>query len=116
RDPDARVRVEVAGLVALYAVSVAFRALVFAVHSGRLHALGIYWLPANLDYFALGMGLAVASAWLARCDSPPRFAEVAGRAPLAWWLLALVSFVVVSKGLGLPVGLNRVDGAKAYAR
>ncbi len=116
REPDARIRVEVAGLVALYAVSLAFRSLVFALHSGRVHALGIYWLPANLDYFALGMGLAVASAWLARCETTPRWAELAGSAPALWWLLALVSFVAVSKGLGLPVGLARVDGAKSYAR
>lgn len=116
REPEVRLRTEVTGLVALYAASVAFRGLVFALHSGRVHTLGIYWLPANLDYFALGMGLAVASAWLARCEATPRFAEIAGRAPIVWWVLALVSFVALSKGLGLPVGLARVDGWKAYAR
>jgi peptidoglycan/LPS O-acetylase OafA/YrhL len=116
RDAETRLRVEVAGLVAMYAVSVAFRALVFGLHSGRVHTLGIYWLPANLDYFALGMGLAVASAWLAHCEKPPALADVAGRAPIVWWLFSLASFVVASKALHLPVGLARVDGLKSYAR
>ncbi|HEY5014455.1 MAG TPA: acyltransferase [Acidimicrobiia bacterium] len=111
-----RVQVEVAGLVVLYGISLAFRGLVFSLHSGRVHAVGIYWLPANLDYFALGMGLAVASVWLAGCESPPRIFEVAGRAPLVWWLLSIASFVTMAKGLRLPLGLQRVDGAKAYAR
>ena len=116
RDREARVRIEAAGLVTLYAVSIAFRGLVFAVHSGRLHTLGIYWLPANLDYFALGMGLAVASTWWAERETTPRVAELAGSAPIVWWLLSLLSFVAVSKGLHLPVGLVRVDGLKGYAR
>jgi peptidoglycan/LPS O-acetylase OafA/YrhL len=116
RGRETRVRIEAAGLVALYAISIAFRGLVFAVHSGRLHTLGIYWLPANLDYFALGMGLAVASAWLAERETTPRVAELAGSAPMFWWLLSLISFVAVSKGLHLPVGLVRVDGLKGYAR
>jgi peptidoglycan/LPS O-acetylase OafA/YrhL len=116
REPETRVRVEVGGLVVLYAVSVAFRALVFSLHSGRVHDLGIYWLPANLDYFALGMGLAVAAAWVAGRESTPHFAEVLGSAPIVWWVLSLACFVTVSKGLRLPVGLVRVDGTKAFAR
>jgi peptidoglycan/LPS O-acetylase OafA/YrhL len=81
-----------------------------------VHAVGIYWLPANLDYFALGMGLAVAAACIAGSATQPRFVDVVGSMPIVWWLLALASFVMVSKGLRLPVGLVRVDGAKAYAR
>jgi peptidoglycan/LPS O-acetylase OafA/YrhL len=111
-----RVRIEAAGLVAMYAVSVGFRELVFKLHPGRVHNLGIYWLPANLDYFALGMGLAVASAWLATLDATPRWAELVAELTWVWWLLALACFFVVSKALGLPLGLARVDGAKAFAR
>jgi peptidoglycan/LPS O-acetylase OafA/YrhL len=116
RRPEARLRLEVAGLVVLYATSVAFRALVFALHGGTIHTVGIYWLPANLDYFALGMGLGVASAWLATRDAPHPLAETVGRMPVVSWLLALACFVTVSRGLHLPVGLARVDGMKAYAR
>jgi peptidoglycan/LPS O-acetylase OafA/YrhL len=116
RPSEARVRVELAGLAVLYAVSVAFRGLVFALHSGTVHAVGIYWLPANLDYFALGMGLAVASAWLARREVGHPLADTVGALSILWWLIALACFVTVSKGLRLPVGLVRVDGAKAYAR
>ncbi|MDQ1466243.1 MAG: hypothetical protein QOH10_658 [Actinomycetota bacterium] len=116
RGLDARMRVELAGLTVLYTVSIAFRGLVFALHSGAVHAVGIYWLPANLDYFALGMGLAVANAWLARRETTPGLLKAAGRAPIVWWLISLACFVTVSKALRLPVGLVRVDGAKAYAR
>jgi peptidoglycan/LPS O-acetylase OafA/YrhL len=116
RPAEARVRFEVAGVVGLYAVSVGFRGLVFALRSGRVHDLGIYWLPANLDYFALGMGLAVASAWLATRDTNPPLAELVGRLSVLWWLIAFVCFFIVSKGLRLPVGLVRVDGLKAFAR
>jgi peptidoglycan/LPS O-acetylase OafA/YrhL len=111
-----RLRIEAAGLAAMYALSVVFRELVFKLRPGRVHNLGIYWLPANLDYFALGMGLAVASAWLATLDATPRWAELVGRLTWAWWLLALGCFFVVSKELGLPLGLDRVDGTKAFAR
>ena len=100
----------------LYAVSVAFRALVFALDSGRVHTLGIYWLPANLDYFALGMGLAVASAWIAQRGTVPKLIEGIGRVPAVCWLLSLLCFVAVSKWIRLPVGLERVDGVKGFAR
>ena len=116
RAPELRVRLELAGLVVLYAVSIAFRALVFTLESGTVHDVGIYWLPANLDYFALGMGLAVASAWLGCREAIPRAFELVGRLSILWWLVALACFVAVSKGLDLPVGLVRVDGAKGYAR
>jgi peptidoglycan/LPS O-acetylase OafA/YrhL len=116
RPAEARVRIELAGLVVLYAVSIAFRAIVFGLHSGAVHAVGIYWLPANLDYFALGMGLAVVSAWLATRETSIPLAETVGRLSIVWWLIALLCFVAVSKGLSLPVGLVRVDGAKGYAR
>jgi peptidoglycan/LPS O-acetylase OafA/YrhL len=116
RAPEARVRVEAVGVAVLYGISVAFRGLVFALHSGRIHVLGIYWLPANLDYFALGMGFAVASAWFAQGGSVPRLVEALGNAPALCWLLSLACFVIASKALHLPVGLARIDGKRAYAR
>ena len=116
RSPELRVRFEIAGLVAMYAVSIAFRELVFKLHPGRVHDLGIYWLPANLDYFALGMALAVASAWLATRDASSPWAEIVGRLSILWWLVALGAFYVVSKRLGLPLGIARVDGSKSFER
>ena len=48
-------------LAVLYAISVAWRAVVYwGVPQGSAVAfLGNFWLPAQLDVFALGMGLAV---------------------------------------------------------
>jgi len=116
REAAARFRVEIVGLAALYATSIGFRAIVFALHPGRIHDLGIYWLPANLDYFALGMGLAVASAWYTQRGSVPRAVDLLARWPVVCWVLAVVCFVVMAKALNLPVGLDRVDGKRAYAR
>jgi peptidoglycan/LPS O-acetylase OafA/YrhL len=112
RPVEQRVRLEAAGLVAMYAVSIAFRELVFKLHPGRVHDLGIYWLPANLDYFALGMGLALASAWLAARETVPPLAELVGRLSI----VALGCFYLVSKQLHLPLGLARIDGKKGFAR
>lgn len=116
RPPATRLSIEAVGLVAMYAVSIAFRALVFSLDSGRVHDLGIYWLPANLDYFALGMGLAVASAWLVARDPHARWPDLVGQLSILWWLIAFACFFVVSKSLGLPLGLDRVDGLKGFAR
>ena len=54
-------------------------------------------LPAYLDQFALGMGLAVLTVWLDRRGSEPR--------AVGWlqysWLVALGAFVVASVGIGI---------------
>jgi peptidoglycan/LPS O-acetylase OafA/YrhL len=116
RPARTQARIELGGLAVLYAISLAFRAVVFALHSGRVHALGIYWLPANLDYFALGMGLAVASAWFVEPRRVPAVVERVVRYPLLPWLASALCFYVVSRRINLPVGLVRIDGKRGFAR
>ncbi len=94
-------RFEIGGLVLLYGTSVAFRAwewnaLPFGGESFR-------WLPAQLDYFALGMALAVAHRYLANRAVPSTVARALGTAPWAWWGAA-VGFWWLSVQLTIPVG------------
>src|SRR5262249_52950501 len=110
------VQIELAGLAVLYVTSIGFRAIVFALHSGRIHDLGIYWLPSNLDYFSLGMALALGSVWFAHRASVPRVVDVLAEWPALSWALAVVCFVVMAKGIHLPVGLERIDGRRGFAR
>jgi peptidoglycan/LPS O-acetylase OafA/YrhL len=118
RDRDARLRLELGMLALLYAVSVAWRAVVFwgVPHQSAFGFLGNYWLPANLDAFALGMGLAVVRVWSDGRDRPLRALDVIGRLDWLWWLLAALCFQAVSFWIGLPTKFVLVYGAKAYVR
>jgi peptidoglycan/LPS O-acetylase OafA/YrhL len=62
------------------------------------------WLVGYLDWFALGMLLAVGSAWQARGGRIPWVVEALGRYPWASWLLALqCSWVALN--LNLPASV-----------
>ncbi len=58
-------------------------------------------LPAYLDQFALGMGLAVLTLWLDQRSAAPRAVAFIDRFPGAAWLVALVAFWVVSMRIGI---------------
>lgn len=94
-----QLRAELVGLAALVGVSFAWRVPVLEAH-GPLAATMPNWLPAYLDVFALGMGLAVASAWLEARGQHPSWLWHKGF-PATCWLVALVAFWAVSN-LGLP--------------
>lgn len=101
-----KLRHELWGVAALYAVSVGFRLL---VELRDWEPAGMYktWLPARLDLFALGMLFAVVSAWFSASGRavPPVLLHRA--TPWVSWGLALVAFHVVSKEIGLEVPLSR---------
>jgi peptidoglycan/LPS O-acetylase OafA/YrhL len=102
-DPDrARraVRIEVVGVVGLYAFGLGMHALLLATH--RHATVATLWLPAQVDLFALGMGLAVASAWGHDHGSVPRLLAVLGRFPALSWLLAGAVFLIAATQLNLP--------------
>ncbi|MCU1455299.1 MAG: acyltransferase [Acidimicrobiales bacterium] len=56
---------ELAGCGLLYAAAFVARAVISSQFPGR-RGLAFDWLPTNLDLFAVGMTVAVASAWAAR--------------------------------------------------
>lgn len=58
------------------------------------------WLPAQLDLFALGMGLAVVSAAKEWSGWEPRWTVRVGAVPGVCWILAGLTFVVGSEVVG----------------
>src|SRR5438874_445252 len=89
------------GVVALYALSEAWQLVVLA-SPGRYDGMYMTWLPAWLDLFSLGMGLAVVSAWMATHDRRDAALLSWRGAPAACWALAAVAFWAVSTQVGLP--------------
>ena len=118
RNTESRFRLELLMLGVLYAISVLWRAYVYygAPKGSAVAFLGNYWLPANLDVFALGMGLAVVRAWAENREGRVPILETIGRLDWLWWLLAAVSFQAVSFWLGLPQKFVLVSGGKAYGK
>lgn len=104
RRSDARtLRLELGGLLVLTAISYGWRFFVlqFQSHHSPYFRLATIWLPAYLDLFALGMGLAVVSAWMHHRDRET--AWLSSRwFPWLSWACALVCFWAVSN-IGTPV-------------
>lgn len=131
RRPQRRVRVEVLGLASLVVVCVVWRLAWWAydpfwqhvgggVQRGRqapFSALAtLYWLPSHFDLFAMGMGLALVSAWIAHRGTVPRFIERVGRVPELWWALAAITYWAVCTRVGLPRNLVVLDGGEYFVR
>jgi peptidoglycan/LPS O-acetylase OafA/YrhL len=101
-----RIGLELGILAALALASVVARALVADAESGSAFGQASTFpitLGGTFLWFALGMALAVVSAWLAGRPSAaaPRFVALIARRPWLPWLGAFVCFVVVSKGIGI---------------
>jgi peptidoglycan/LPS O-acetylase OafA/YrhL len=107
RTPERQLRVEVLGLGLLWTACIALNLWVISrgVTGQRFGQLGT-WLPFRVHEFVVGMGLAVASAWLRhrRLQLPERWSGT----PLALgsWLLAALVFWGVSSQLGFPTNLD----------
>jgi peptidoglycan/LPS O-acetylase OafA/YrhL len=70
---------------------------------GGQHPLAVKFLPAYLDQFALGMGLAVFTVWLAARTGPaPLLVRVVDRAPGLAWLVAFAAYLSLAH-IGLPL-------------
>jgi peptidoglycan/LPS O-acetylase OafA/YrhL len=127
-----RLKVQLIGLAVLYAAAVIARVTWWwilsspGVHRGSWFPIGQLpaWLIGYLDWFALGMLLAVGSAWLAMGGGLPWVVHALGRSPAACWLLALeLYWVSLQLHLGEPfapgngwqaVGLLGIHGLCAF--
>ena len=107
RPARTQIRAEAIALGALALASLALRAAFFDADHG---SLWLVTLPAFLDWFAVGMGLALASVALAGRE--PR-AAVLRRAWLAW-AGAAACFAVVSLVVPLPRGLVAARTVEAH--
>ena len=123
---DQRFRAQLYGVAFLYAVSFVWRLWVMSPLFGSGFTVGPFhvadgcanvWLPAMLDYFALGMLLAVVRAWRSEGGSwpAPRLASAAGRA-WVWWVLGGLTFWFVSRHIGLPLDVRPYGNARLLER
>jgi peptidoglycan/LPS O-acetylase OafA/YrhL len=100
RTPESQLRAELAGLVVLTALSFGYR--IWVLQWPTREALTMpNWLPGYTDMFALGMLLAVASAYLQTVDRRPDWLWHPAL-PYVSWALAAAAFVAVSN-IGLPM-------------
>ncbi len=90
-----RVRLHLLVLALMYLASTAFRVWCF-YGSGRVRAIGQYWLPANLDLFALGMAVAVVSVAIQVGVWPARVVRLVEQWPAVFWAAAIALFYVGS--------------------
>jgi peptidoglycan/LPS O-acetylase OafA/YrhL len=105
RSVAAFVRSEGVLLGAMFAVG--FVSKLIAIHNTRPHALTLptvlYTLPAYLDYFAIGMGLAVASVVIAARSGEPSLVRLIDRAPWLPWAVGALAFYLLGTSFG-PLG------------
>jgi peptidoglycan/LPS O-acetylase OafA/YrhL len=97
--PRDRLRFQLIGLTALFAFGAAYRW--WAMHQVLRWPTAEIWLPGWLPVFALGMGLAVASAWSEAGGRMPASVLRLARSPLVCFVLALESYWVLVQ-LHLP--------------
>lgn len=104
-----QMRVELLGLAALVAISLVYRLSILGAahrdywqhHEKALPPAMASWLPGYLDQFALGMLLAVVSAYLSQTDRRPAWLWHR-YTPWVSWALAGVAFWAVGN-IGLPL-------------
>ena len=102
KTPRSKLRVQLVGVVVLYGIAMAVRVWrlwgldtkpVVGGYWFPLDQVGV-WLVGYLDWFALGMLLAIGSAWVANGGRIPMLGRALARYPAASWLLALTCFWV----------------------
>jgi peptidoglycan/LPS O-acetylase OafA/YrhL len=104
RSRRGRMRGELWGLAALVLVAVVYQAVLVSSAddpNAASDVQGLLYLPAFLDQFAIGMGLAVASVALADREVLPGPLRTLERFPGLAWAGALVAFWAVSTQIGL---------------
>jgi peptidoglycan/LPS O-acetylase OafA/YrhL len=116
RPPREQLRFELRGLAVLTAISFATRIVIYTWAPTKLADIMPAWLPSYLDLFAMGLFLAVLSAWWHQQGTEP---ELLSRRWVPWlcWALALVAFWAVSTRVNLsPLPLYHVDLRSALGR
>ena len=94
RPVDERGRFLLLGCVALWALAQAWRILLVATQPPWI-ASATFWLPAHIDFFALGMGMAIFSARDRLHLTLPRPLVWLSLRPWACWLIALALWLIV---------------------
>lgn len=114
RTPDQQLRAEARLLAAMVAVALAWQVAVHGAGLGDQRVAGL-WLPGYLDWFALGMGLAVLRAWGAATGRDTALRELAGAWPTWLAMAGLLLWLSTSPAAG-PLGLEPATGWEAVTR
>ena len=119
--PEARVTALLVGCGGLYLIGVAWRVFLYTADPSWARA-GVLWLPGQIDYFALGLAVAVVGV-AAKRDATlgARVARLVAR-PGLWFIGALAAFALVcSLGLsrtvqaaGVPLDLEASEMARQF--
>jgi peptidoglycan/LPS O-acetylase OafA/YrhL len=98
-----RLRAELVGVAVLFSAAIAWKLVVLSGTDPHKVEISpqLIALPAYLDQFALGMGLAVLSVWLGQRDGLPRLLKPIERFPSLCWLVAGAAFWAASTQIGL---------------
>jgi peptidoglycan/LPS O-acetylase OafA/YrhL len=115
RPSTRRLRRELCMLAAVGAAGLAFRAYADFGH-GTVNVIGVYWLPAWADLFAIGMALAVISVAYEGGIVRSTAVEFVGRHPALSWTTAAAVYWVVATRLNLPPGLEPISPKRELAR
>lgn len=119
-----KLRTQVVALILIAAASTAFRAWNLWVFSPEQRPIGSWFSPellgqslfSFLDWFAIGMLMAVVSAWLVVGGRLPRILDVITRQSWISWLLALGCYAVLTR-LHYPwFGVHDVAPFKEFMR
>ena len=98
-----------------YLLSVFFRICVLGLQSQWSND-AVIWLPGMLDYFAIGMALAVARVGF-EPGSTPRVRLERWAGPAGWWWVgAALLFHIVSQQMGLALGLDVASWPREIGR
>ena len=104
RPRAAQVRVEVFAIAALMVICLAYRVAIYTSHAPIASTMP-NWLPGYIGEFALGMGLAVASAWIEVTAIKPAWLWHPSLPWVSWCLAAACLLCVGNIGLPLsPLG------------
>jgi peptidoglycan/LPS O-acetylase OafA/YrhL len=115
RDVGRRYRRELAGVAALFVAGYAFRVVFVTTHLFN-RELAADWLPAYFDMFALGMLLAVLSAWAAERRTAGEGAFSRPGAGTVSWALAFVCLWLASHHVGLPLLIRELTLRESLER
>ena len=101
-DPRVRLRVLLTAVALLGVGAIAFRFWFVGHNVAPTRAgswfsvqLASHWLPTFFDWFALGMAMAIGSAWISTGGRSPRAIAWLGRHPSVLWWGALIGYGVV---------------------
>jgi peptidoglycan/LPS O-acetylase OafA/YrhL len=114
-DPDRAALGLLGAVTGLAAASFAFRAVIALTKPGW-RTITPQWMIANADVFALGMALAVVSAWADHNGALRAACARVGRPTGRWWVAAAAVFWFTATQFDLAVGLSSSDAAREMIR